>query len=88
MFGLKKKHLSPEHRIHLHCFTGSWKTAKSYLDTFKNLCIGVTSLVTFSSKINPDFVELVRNIPLNRLLLETDSPYFLPQSDDVKFNFN
>lgn len=88
MLGLKKKHLSPKHRIHLHCFTGSWQIAKSYLDTFENLCIGVTSLVTFSSKINPDFVELVRNIPLNRLLLETDSPYFLPQSDDVKFNFN
>ena len=70
---------------HLHCFTGTWVIAKKYLETFENLCIGVTPLVTFNA--NQCATELVQNIPLDRLLLETDAPFFVPRSPDVNVKF-
>jgi Tat protein secretion system quality control protein TatD with DNase activity len=53
-----------------------------FLDKFPNLCIGVTSLITFRTANSAQ--ELVKNIPIERLLFETDSPYFLPQIEKVK----
>jgi TatD DNase family protein len=83
------KNLKETHKIHLHCFTGGWKLGKMFLDKFPNLCIGVTSLITFRTANSAH--ELVKNIPIERLLFETDSPYFLPQIEKVSvflaFNF-
>ena len=59
----------------MHCFTGGWKMGSEYLDTFVNLCIGVTPLLAYCVEVK----QLVSNIPLDRLLLETDSPYFFPK---------
>ena len=44
--------------------------------------IGVTGLVTFkrASKVH----EVIRKIPLDKILLETDSPYFLPPEAKTK----
>ena len=74
---LIKKNIKSSHKIHLHCFTGSWEIAKKYLKSFPNLCIGVTALITHDYSSN--VTELVRNIPIERLLLETDSPFFVPK---------
>lgn len=63
-------------KIHLHCYTGSSSFALKFLQTFKNLYIGITGVVTFA-KAN-DARELAFDIPLDRLLLETDAPYFVP----------
>ncbi|CAL1288195.1 unnamed protein product [Larinioides sclopetarius] len=62
--------------FHLHCFTGNWKTAQKWIKAFPNVYIGITNLVTFSSAVETHGVA--RYIPLNRLLLETDAPYFVP----------
>jgi len=78
VFYMLKEYLDPDHRIHLHCFTGGWLIGQKYLKKFPNLCIGVTPLVTF--KTSDKVKDVIRNIPLNRLLLETDSPYFVPQT--------
>ncbi len=75
---------SKSHPIHLHCFTGGWEIAKRYLSTFSNLCIGVTPLLASNVYHNP-MKELIANMPLNKLLLETDSPYFVPRTPDVCF---
>ncbi|CAG5131420.1 unnamed protein product [Candidula unifasciata] len=63
--------------IHLHCFCGSPETANIWLQTFTNLYIGLTPVITYSTARGA--INTARNIPLNRLLLETDSPYFVPQ---------
>lgn len=63
-------------KIHLHCFTGSTVFALKFLKTFKNLYIGITGVVTFSKA--SDAHELAFDVPLDRLLLETDAPYFVP----------
>jgi Tat protein secretion system quality control protein TatD with DNase activity len=79
----KKKKLGDRHRIHLHCFTGGWEIAKDYLNHFANLCVGVTPKVIYNSSGNK-MVELVKNVDIKRLLLETDAPYFVPGFDDVR----
>uniref|UniRef100_A0A0B6Z6Z9 Uncharacterized protein n=1 Tax=Arion vulgaris TaxID=1028688 RepID=A0A0B6Z6Z9_9EUPU len=65
-------------RIHLHCFCGNMEVADIWMDTFPNLYIGLTPVITYRSAY--DSINSARHIPLNRLLLETDSPYFVPGS--------
>jgi Tat protein secretion system quality control protein TatD with DNase activity len=79
---LLSKHLEPEHKIHLHCFTGKWSFAKQFLDKFVNLCIGITPLIT-QSRSSRDLAELFENLPIDRVLLETDAPYFMPNLNRV-----
>ncbi|KAL5013564.1 hypothetical protein ScPMuIL_007834 [Solemya velum] len=64
------------HRIHCHCFTGTFDSAQKWLNLFPNLFIGLTPLVTKKSAWPTKNVAF--HIPLNKLLLETDSPYFIP----------
>ena len=59
---------------------------KKFLDNFPNLCIGVTPLITFHSATTTH--DLVKNIPIDRLLFETDAPYFVPRARVIKkFSF-
>jgi TatD DNase family protein len=62
--------------IHLHCFTGSPEFSQTLLNSFSNLYLGFTGVVTFK---NADaLLDVVKVTPLNRILLETDSPYMAP----------
>lgn len=58
-----------------HCFTGTWEDAKKWLDM--GFYIGITGIVTFPRKAE-DVKEVAKGVPLDRLLLETDSPYLAP----------
>ena len=61
-------------RGNMHAFSGS-------LETWKELCrwgdwsVGIGGVVTFKKAHLP---EVVKEIPLNRILLETDAPYMAP----------
>ncbi|MFN6970573.1 MAG: TatD family hydrolase [Rheinheimera sp.] len=58
----------------LHCFTEDWETAKAALDL--GFYISFSGIMTFR---NADALrEVVRQIPIDRLLIETDSPYLAP----------
>lgn len=58
----------------MHCFTEDWEMAKAALDL--NFYISISGIVTFK---NADSLrEVVKKIPLDRLLVETDSPYLAP----------
>jgi len=63
-------------RIHRHCFTGSWSEASAWLKLFPGSKLGLTGIVTFPHAAREH--EVARRVPLDRLLLETDAPYFLP----------
>lgn len=63
-------------KIHLHCFTGTSTFAAKFLEAFPNLFIGIAGLVTFAKAA--EIHELAFDIPLNRIVLETDAPYFVP----------
>jgi TatD DNase family protein len=60
-----------------HCFTGSKQALFGYLDL--NLHIGITGWVC-DKKRGEALQQLVSNIPLERLMVETDAPYLLPQN--------
>jgi TatD DNase family protein len=71
---LIKAHASLEHSGVLHCFTEDWAMAKAALDL--NYYISISGIVTFKNA--EQIREVVRNMPLDRLLVETDSPYLAP----------
>jgi TatD DNase family protein len=61
----------------IHCFTGDRETLYRYLDL--DLYIGVTGWICDKKRGN-QLQSLVSSIPLNRLMIETDAPYLLPQN--------
>ncbi|NEW09608.1 TatD family hydrolase [Paenibacillus sp. SYP-B3998] len=58
----------------MHCFSGSWETAKQCLDM--NFHISFGGPVTFKNAKQPK--EVLAQVPLDRLLIETDAPYLTP----------
>mgnify|MGYP003385079350 FL=1 len=58
----------------LHCFTESWEMASQALDL--NYYISFSGIVTFKSAA--ELREVAKKVPLDRLLIETDSPYLAP----------
>jgi TatD DNase family protein len=65
----------------VHCFTGSRESLKAYLDL--GLHIGITGWICDERRGKP-LRELVREIPLDRLMIETDAPFLLPRSMAAK----
>ena len=59
----------------VHCFSGSWEFAQEILRL--GMYIGIGGAVTFRNAKKP--LEVAANIPLDRLLLETDAPYMTPE---------
>jgi TatD DNase family protein len=58
----------------MHCFTESWDMARRALDM--NFYVSFSGIVTFKNAT--ELKEVARKIPLDRLLVETDSPYLAP----------
>lgn len=58
----------------LHCFTEDWETAKAALDL--GFYISFSGIVSFANA--KDLRDVAAKIPLDRLLIETDSPYLAP----------
>lgn len=69
-------HVPSEYKIHLHCFTGKPDAAFQFLEQYPNLFIGVTGSVTYERSWNVRAVA--QQVPLERLLVETDAPYNTP----------
>ena len=57
----------------LHCYPGSLEAAKSFLDRYY---LGIGGTLTF--KNNKKTKELVKELPLEKIVLETDCPYLTP----------
>ena len=58
----------------IHSFSGSFETAQIYLKM--GFSLGINGVITFkSSKLK----EVIKNIPLENIILETDSPYLTPE---------
>ena len=66
----------------MHCFTESLDVA---LEAIKlNFYISFSGIVTFKNAI--ELKEVVKSIPLDRILIETDSPYLAPMPYRGKMN--
>lgn len=65
----------PDVKYVLHCYSSSIEMAKRFLSL--NICFGIGGVVTF--KNSNKLKEVVKELPLAYLLLETDSPYLAPE---------
>ena len=66
----------------MHCYSGSLEMAKEFVKI--GFYIGIDGPITF--KNNKKGIEVVKEIPIERLLLETDSPYLSPEPNRGKQN--
>ena len=71
---LIKEHGSEQSAGVLHCFTEDWDMAKRAIDL--NYYISISGIVTFKNA--EALREVTKKLPLDRLLVETDSPYLAP----------
>ncbi|XP_067908360.1 putative deoxyribonuclease TATDN2 [Heterodontus francisci] len=74
---IMKINVPKDYRIHRHCFTGRYEVIEPFLHEFPNLSVGFTALLTYPTAIVTK--EAVRRIPIERIVVETDAPYFLPR---------
>ncbi len=56
-----------------HCFSGSYESAKQMIDM--DFLLGIGGVITYK---NAGLPEVLANIPLEYLVLETDAPYLTP----------
>jgi TatD DNase family protein len=56
----------------IHFFVGNWEIAKKFLDF--GFYLSFTGVITFAHQYD----EVVKNIPLDRIMVETDAPYVAP----------
>ena len=66
----------------MHCFTESWDVARGALDL--GFHISFSGIVTFKNA--QEIKEVARRVPLDRMLIETDSPYLAPVPFRGKLN--
>ncbi len=66
----------------MHCFTESWEVAQQAID--ENFYISLSGIVTFKNAAQ--LHDVARRVPLDRLLIETDSPYLAPVPYRGKLN--
>jgi len=58
----------------MHCFTETWDVAQAALDM--GFHISFSGIVTFKNAV--ELKDIARRVPLDRMLIETDSPYLAP----------
>lgn len=58
----------------VHCYPGSYETASEIID---NYYFGIGGVLTF--KNSKKMVEVVKKLPLERIVIETDAPYLTPE---------
>jgi len=82
-----KKYSSDINKSVVHCFTGTQQQLDDYLEL--DCYIGVTGWIC-DKKRNVELRKTIRNIPLSRLMIETDCPYLIPKNlpDKPKNNRN
>ncbi|WP_345797925.1 TatD family hydrolase [Castellaniella sp. MT123] len=66
----------------MHCFTESWDVAQAAMDL--GFYISFSGIVTFKSAAQ--LQEVAQKVPLDRMLIETDSPYLAPVPYRGKMN--
>ena len=66
----------PQPKGVIHCFSGTWEDAQTYLA--HGFMLGIDGPVTYPN--SRTLKENVVRLPLERIVLETDSPYLPPQT--------
>ncbi len=68
-------------KVIFHCFSGGRDLAKEIIS--KGFYISISTMVLFSKNIR----KIAKDVPLSRLLLETDSPFLSPNKEEDPRNY-
>ena len=79
---LKSEMKNSNLKVLMHCFTGSKNFANKLIDL--NCYISVSGIITF--KNSTELADTISSIPMEKLLVETDSPFLAPLPYRGKFN--
>ncbi|WP_461518125.1 TatD family hydrolase [Porticoccus sp.] len=69
-----KAHVDQEVGGVIHCFTENWEMAKAAMDL--NFMISFSGIITFRNA--KELREVVRQVPMDKMLVETDAPWLAP----------
>jgi len=72
-----RKYSSDINKAIVHCFTGTQEQLDDYLEL--DCYIGVTGWIC-DAKRNVELRKTIKNIPLEKLMIETDCPYLIPKN--------
>lgn len=64
----------------VHFFAGDWETAQKFLDL--GFYISFTGVITFAKQYH----QVIKNMPMDKLMIETDAPYVAPEKYRGKRN--
>lgn len=81
-WALSHKYLKGQPRGVIHCFSGDIDTARQYLDM--GFFVSLGAYIGYPASVN--MRSVIRSIPRDRLMVETDSPFLPPQSHRGKRN--
>ena len=76
-----KQNISNFPKFVVHCFTGTQDELDDYLDL--GAYIGLTGWIC-DAKRNIDLRKSIKNIPIDRMMIETDCPYLIPKNLPIK----
>ncbi|MCD0457750.1 TatD family hydrolase [Chryseobacterium sp. LC2016-27] len=71
------EYLSKLPKAVVHCFTGTLEEAKTYLD--KGFYLGFTGAISDANRFK-HLEEVIKYVPLDRMMIETDAPFMLPKN--------
>ena len=71
------EYLSKLPKAVVHCFTGTLQEAKIYLD--KGFYLGFTGAISDQNRFK-HLEEVIKYVPLDRMMIETDAPFMLPKN--------
>ena len=80
-----KENISNFPKFVVHCFTGTQAELDEYLEL--GAYIGLTGWIC-DAKRNIDLRKSIKNIPIEKMMIETDSPYLIPKNLMIKPNKN
>tara|TARA_Y100000389_G_scaffold204577_1_gene258105 strand:+ start:4770 stop:5576 length:807 start_codon:yes stop_codon:yes gene_type:complete len=78
-----KEYIHQVEDVVVHCFTGDKTTLEDYLDM--GCYIGLTGWITDPNR-GHHLHDIIKYIPSNKLMIETDSPYLMPYSYNIDRN--
>lgn len=62
----------------IHCFSEDWDFAEKILQLSLRSMISFTGILTYSKSLS--IQEVAKKFPLNRMMIETDAPYLIPEN--------
>lgn len=74
---ITKDYLPQLPKVVVHCFTGSLAEAKTYLDN--GFYLGFTGAISDTKRFAA-LEEVLRYVPLDKIMIETDAPFMLPKN--------